>query len=62
MLELPRGTGCRLQGNRKSREEGRHPDRDAQFQNIARLRQEYQAAGDPVISIDTKKPPDASLP
>ena len=33
----------------------RHPDRDAQFENIARLRREYLAAGLPVISIDTKK-------
>jgi len=34
---------------------GQHPDRNAQFENIGRLRPEYQAAGDPVISIDTKK-------
>ena len=34
---------------------GQHPDRNAQFENIGRLRQEYQQAGDPVISIDTKK-------
>ncbi len=34
---------------------GHHPDRNAQFENIARLRREYQDAGDPVISIDTKK-------
>ena len=33
----------------------RHPDRDAQFRNIARLRAEYLAAGDPVLSVDTKK-------
>ncbi len=33
----------------------RHPDRNAQFQNIARLKQEYLGAGDPVISMDTKK-------
>jgi hypothetical protein len=33
----------------------RHPDRNAQFQNIARLKQEYLAAGQPVLSIDTKK-------
>src|SRR5437764_1483941 len=30
-------------------------DPNAQFENIGRLRQEYQQAGDPVISIDTKK-------
>lgn len=40
---------------RKKKSMGHHPDRDAQFHNISRLRQEYQAAGDPVISIDTKK-------
>jgi len=40
---------------RKKKTMGHHPDRNAQFENIARLRQEYQDAGDPVISIDTKK-------
>jgi len=40
---------------RKKKTMGHHPDRNAQFQNIARLRQQYQAAGDPVISVDTKK-------
>jgi len=34
---------------------GRHPDRNAQFENIARLKVEYRAAGLPVISVDTKK-------
>ena len=33
----------------------RHPDRNAQFENIARLKHEYLQAGDPVISMDTKK-------
>jgi hypothetical protein len=40
---------------RKKKSMGRHPDRDAQFRNIARLRREYQEAGDPVVSVDTKK-------
>ena len=40
---------------RKKKTMGHHPDRNAQFENIARLRQEYFGAGDPVISIDTKK-------
>lgn len=40
---------------RKKKSLGTHPDRDAQFQNIARLQAEYQAAGHPVISVDTKK-------
>jgi Rhodopirellula transposase DDE domain len=40
----------------KSRTMGRrHPDRNAQFEKIARLKQEYLEAGDPVVSIDTKK-------
>lgn len=33
----------------------RHPDRDAQFENIASLKTKYLKAGSPVISIDTKK-------
>lgn len=45
--------GCRTARKKKSM--GHHPDRDAQFRNIASLRREYQAAGDPVISVDTKK-------
>lgn len=31
------------------------PDRNAQFDNILRLRSEYREAGNPVISMDTKK-------
>jgi hypothetical protein len=40
---------------RKKKTMGHHPDRNAQFENIAHLRREYEAAGDAVISIDTKK-------
>jgi Rhodopirellula transposase DDE domain len=40
---------------RKKKTMGHHPDRNAQFENITRLRREYEAAGDAVISIDTKK-------
>jgi hypothetical protein len=41
---------------RKSKAMGpRHPDRNAQFENIARLKQEYLEAGQPVVSMDTKK-------
>lgn len=39
----------------KKKTMGQHRDRDAQFQNIARIKQEYRDAGQPVISIDTKK-------
>ena len=31
------------------------PERDAQFAHIATLRQEFQAAGQPIVSVDTKK-------
>lgn len=34
---------------------GCHPDRNAQFENIARIKNEYLSAGDPVLSVDTKK-------
>jgi Rhodopirellula transposase DDE domain len=40
---------------RKKKTMGHRPDRNAQFENITRLRREYEAAGDAVISIDTKK-------
>jgi hypothetical protein len=34
---------------------GEHPQRNQQFENIERLKQEYQAVGNPVLSMDTKK-------
>ena len=34
---------------------GEHRDRDAQFQKIAEFKDQYVRAGNPVISIDTKK-------
>ena len=40
---------------RKKKTMGHHPDRNAQCENIARLRREYEASGDAVIAIDTKK-------
>lgn len=39
----------------KTRVTGRHPQRNAQFENINRVKQQYQAAGNPVLSMDTKK-------
>jgi hypothetical protein len=41
--------------NRKTKDGSKHPDRDAQFEHINTCAQEFQAAGDPVISVDTKK-------
>jgi hypothetical protein len=45
----------RRQVNRKTLEGGRNPDRDAQFEHINAAVIATQAAGQPVISIDTKK-------
>jgi hypothetical protein len=36
-------------------EMGQHQDRDAQFVNIARIKQEYLNSPNPILSIDTKK-------
>jgi hypothetical protein len=47
--------GFSLQSARKTREGRQHADRDAQFGHIARAVADYQAAGDPVVSVDTKK-------
>jgi hypothetical protein len=44
-----------LQSNRKTLEGGQHPDRDAQFHHINDRIREFQAGGQPVISVDTKK-------
>lgn len=45
----------RRQVNRKTLGGGSHPDRDAQFEHINAAVIATQAAGQPVISIDTKK-------
>jgi hypothetical protein len=45
----------RRQVNRKTLEGSRNPDRDAQFEHINAAVIAAQAAGQPVISIDTKK-------
>jgi len=47
--------GFSLQANSKTREGGQHPDRNAQFEHINAEVAAFQAAGDPVISVDTKK-------
>ena len=47
--------GYSLQSVRKTREGGRHKDRNAQFEYIAQTVSDYQRTGDPVISVDTKK-------
>ena len=55
ICDLLRQMNFSLQSTRKTREGGRHEDRDAQFTHIAKTVADYQAAGDPVISVDTKK-------
>lgn len=47
--------GYSLQSNRKAREGSQHADRDAQFRYISRQTRRFQAKGNPVISVDTKK-------
>jgi hypothetical protein len=39
----------------KTKAMGGHPDRNQQFENIARLKREYLASDNPVVSMDTKK-------
>jgi len=52
---LLRRLGFSLQANSKTREGVNHPDRDAQFEYINAEVKAFQAAGQPVISVDTKK-------
>src|SRR3954454_18143855 len=44
-----------LQGNRKTREGESHPDRNAQFNHLNESVRAAWGAGEPVISVDTKK-------
>lgn len=47
--------GYARQVNRKTQEGANHPDRNAQFEHINAKVVAAQAAGEPVISVDTKK-------
>ncbi|MGA9523575.1 MAG: ISAzo13 family transposase [Myxococcaceae bacterium] len=47
--------GFSRQSNRKADEGSKHPDRNAQFEHINAKVVAAQAAGQPVISVDTKK-------
>jgi len=53
--DLLREEGFSLQGNARTVEGTQHPDRDAQFRYISEQARACQVAGDPVISVDTKK-------
>jgi transposase len=55
VAKLLRGLGYSLQSNRKMLEGASHPDRDAQFEHINATVAAAQAAGQPTISVDTKK-------
>ena len=53
---LLRKHGYRRRKAQKKKTMGpRNPNRNAQFENIARLKKEFLKAGLPVISMDTKK-------
>ncbi|MGH8566404.1 MAG: ISAzo13 family transposase, partial [Gammaproteobacteria bacterium] len=55
VAHLLREQGYSLQGNRKTTEGSAHPDRDAQFRHINAKASRALRAGEPVISVDTKK-------
>jgi hypothetical protein len=55
VAQLLRSLGYSLQSNRKTLEGAQHPDRDAQFRLINERVSAAIAAGEPAISIDTKK-------
>jgi hypothetical protein len=55
VARMLKDSGYSLQGNVKTVEGSQHPDRDGQFGYLNTLAAEFQAAGDPVISVDTKK-------
>jgi len=55
IAELLRSEGYSLQANRKTREGGAHPDRNAQFLYINAQVQKVQKREQPVVSVDTKK-------
>jgi hypothetical protein len=55
VANLLRGLNYSCQANRKTREGGNHPDRDAQFAHINATVKAAIADGEPAISVDTKK-------
>jgi len=55
VAELLNAAGYSLQANRKTKEGGSHPDRDAQFAHINTQVAAALAEKQPVISVDTKK-------
>ncbi|AEH09105.1 MULTISPECIES: ISAzo13 family transposase [Protofrankia] len=59
---LLRAAGFSLQANSKTLEGKQHPDRDTQFRYLNEQVIEHRKAGEPVISVDTKKEMLGQLP
>ena len=55
VARLMRGEGYSLQSPARVLEGRQHPDRDAQFRHLNAKIAEFREAGEPVISVDTKK-------
>jgi transposase len=55
VAELLHDMGYSLQANQKTLEGSEHPDRNAQFEHVNEAVQQQLWAGEPVISVDTKK-------
>ena len=53
--KLLKKSGMGQRTARKKKSMGAHPDRNAQFEKIAKLKTQYLTNGEPVISLDTKK-------
>ncbi len=53
--QLLRKHGYLTRKAQKSKAMGGHPDRNQQFENIARLKREYLGSDGPILSMDTKK-------
>jgi hypothetical protein len=53
--QLLRKHGYVTRKAQKSEAMGEHPDRNQQFETIARLQREYRESDDPILSMDTKK-------
>jgi len=55
VARLLKKMGFSLRVNHKKKSNGSPKNRDAQFVHIGDLRQQFAAAGNPIISVDTKK-------
>jgi len=55
VAQLLADLGYSLQATRKTTEGKQHPDRNAQFEHLNATVKKFQKAGQPVISVDTKK-------